>query len=197
MKRRGFTLVELAIVLVIIGLILGAVLKGKAMIDNAKLKRVKNDVNGIVAAVYAYQDKFGFYPGDDPNDRTSDLGATDCTGGNGDGLFQYWVNHNESICAWQELIGAGFIGGDSSLHDENLVPKRSPFGGRYLFRYANIINGSGVSGNYIYVQNIPTDAIETLDRQYDDGKYNSGDIQSNVDYTQNSNAYADIYWFAF
>ena len=194
MNRRGFTLVELAIVLVIIGLILGGVLKGKAMIENAKLKRVKNDVNGIVAAVYAYQDKYGFYPGDDPNDRTSDFGATGCDGGNGDGLFN---NQKERICAWQEMIGAGLMGGDVSLHDENLVPKRSPFGGRYLLRYANNINGSGKSGNYIYVQNIPTDAIETLDRQYDDGKYNTGDIQSNVDYTQNSNAYADIYWFAF
>jgi len=192
--RRGFTLVELAIVLVIIGLILGAVLKGKAMIENAKLKRVKNDVNGIVAAVYAYQDKYGFYPGDDPNDRTSDLGATGCTGGNGDGLFGQTI---EFICAWQEMIGAGLIGGDASLHDENLVTKRSPFGGKYLLRYANNLNGSGVSGNYIFVQNIPTDVIEALDRQYDDGQYNTGDIQSNFDYTQNSNAYADIYWFAF
>ena len=63
--RKGFTLVELSIVLVIIGLLIGGVLKGKSMIDNAKVKRIKSDIDGIVAATYGYQDKYGFLPGDD------------------------------------------------------------------------------------------------------------------------------------
>ena len=185
-SQKGFTLVELAIVLVIIGIILGAVLKGQEMIKQAKIKRVKSDIDSIVAAVYSYQDKYGVLPGDDPNNRETDLGATDCTGGNGDGVFS---NTDESTCAWQELIGAGFIAGDPSIHDESKVAKRSPFGGRYLFRY------SGALGkNYIYVDNIPSDVAKSLDEKYDDGSYNSGDIRANADYT---GGLRDMYWYVF
>ena len=67
MKRRqaGFTLVEIAIVLVIIGLLLGGVLKGQELITQAKIKNVANDFNGISAAIYGYQDRYKQLPGDD------------------------------------------------------------------------------------------------------------------------------------
>ena len=68
-NQKGFTLVEIAIVLVIIGLILGAILKGQSMIENAKLKRIKSDIDSLVAGVYGYQDKFNHLPGDDPTNQ--------------------------------------------------------------------------------------------------------------------------------
>lgn len=52
--QKGFTLVELAIVLVIIGIILGAVLKGQELINNAKVKRAYNQQREVMAAVYTY-----------------------------------------------------------------------------------------------------------------------------------------------
>src|SRR2546423_2960506 len=61
----GFTLVEIAIVLVIIGLLLGGILKGQEMITQAKIKNVVNDFNGITVAVTSYQDRYRFLPGDD------------------------------------------------------------------------------------------------------------------------------------
>ena len=64
-NQKGFTLVELAIVLVIIGLIIGAVLKGQELINNAKLKRAYNQQREVAAAVYTYFDRYGIYPGDD------------------------------------------------------------------------------------------------------------------------------------
>ena len=56
-RQCGFTLVEIAIVLVIIGLLLGAILKGQEMITQARIKNVINDFNGISAAYASYQDR--------------------------------------------------------------------------------------------------------------------------------------------
>ena len=49
-KQAGFTLVEIAIVLVIIGLLLGGILKGQEMITQAKIKNVIADMSGVSAA---------------------------------------------------------------------------------------------------------------------------------------------------
>ncbi len=188
-NQKGFTLVELAIVLIIIGVIIGGILKGQGMIKNAKIRRVKTDIDGIVAAVYSYQDKYGFLPGDDPNrrDGATRLNATGCTGGNGDGLFNQAI---EYPCAWQEIIGAGFVAGDPTQHNENLVAKTSPFGGHYYFRY----NGT-LGKNYVFVDNIPYDVARSLDEKYDDGVWNRGDVRASSRYTTHS--LKDMYWYVF
>src|SRR3990172_7695103 len=69
MKRNqsGFTLIEIAIVLVIIGLLLGGVLKGQELINSAKVKNFANDFRTIPVFIYGYQDKFKRLPGDDPS----------------------------------------------------------------------------------------------------------------------------------
>ena len=56
--QKGFTLVEIAIVLVIIGLLLGGILKGQEMITQAKIKNAVADFSGISAAYYGYQDRY-------------------------------------------------------------------------------------------------------------------------------------------
>jgi len=66
-KTQGFTLVEIAIVLVIIGLLLGGILKGQEMITQAKIKNVIADMSGVSAAMYGYQDRYRALPGDDKN----------------------------------------------------------------------------------------------------------------------------------
>src|SRR5213083_1078748 len=69
-KQHGFTLVEIAIVLVIIGLLLGGILKGQEMIIQAKIKNVIADFSGVSAAYHGYQDRYRAIPGDDPNADT-------------------------------------------------------------------------------------------------------------------------------
>src|SRR3977135_2385719 len=64
-KNRGFTLIEIAIVLVIIGLLLGGVLKGQELINNARVKSFANDFRNIPIMLYGFQDKFKALPGDD------------------------------------------------------------------------------------------------------------------------------------
>ena len=61
--NSGFTLVEIAIVMVIIGLLIGGVLKGQEMIKNAKIKRVMKTSDEMRAAVFTYQDRFGYLSG--------------------------------------------------------------------------------------------------------------------------------------
>src|SRR5512135_1942012 len=64
-SSSGFTLVEIAIVLVIIGLLLGGVLKGQELINSAKVKNFANDLRNVPLFIYGYQDKFRSVPGDD------------------------------------------------------------------------------------------------------------------------------------
>lgn len=58
-KQKGFTLIEIAIVLVIIGLLLGGVLKGQELIKSAKIKAAAADVNAYSVALIGYQDRYG------------------------------------------------------------------------------------------------------------------------------------------
>ncbi|MEE8530235.1 MAG: prepilin-type N-terminal cleavage/methylation domain-containing protein, partial [Nitrosomonadaceae bacterium] len=62
-RQSGFTLIEIAIVLVIIGLLLGGVLKGQEMINSAKVKNIANDFRQIPVYIYGYQDRFRAIPG--------------------------------------------------------------------------------------------------------------------------------------
>ena len=75
-NRAGFTLVELAIGLVIIGLLIGAILGGAQMIKNAKIKRQINDLQGLYGAVYTYFDRFLQLPGDADADGWFDHDST-------------------------------------------------------------------------------------------------------------------------
>src|SRR5258706_14251471 len=84
LSESGFTLVEIAIVLVIIGLLLGGVLKGQEMITQAKIKNVINDFNGVTAAVNSYQDRYRALPGDDLSAAGRWAGAQ---AGSGNGQF--------------------------------------------------------------------------------------------------------------
>ena len=74
-QQSGFTLVEIAIVLVIIGLLLGGILKGQELINSAKVKNLANDFRTIPTYIYAYQDKYKNLPGDD-NAVATHLGAS-------------------------------------------------------------------------------------------------------------------------
>lgn len=63
-NNQGFTLIEMAIVLVIIGIIIGAVVKGQDLVNNAQAKQISSAVNGWRNLAYAYMDRNGRFPGD-------------------------------------------------------------------------------------------------------------------------------------
>ncbi len=116
-KQSGFTLVEIAIVLVIIGLLLGGVLKGQEMIENARIKSVVSDMNGVSAAYNTYFDRYRAIPGDELGATLTARGWTGTAVGNGNGvlgvtLAQTFTNGGEQAALWRSLRAAGMTSGD-------------------------------------------------------------------------------------
>src|SRR5258706_13649156 len=120
-QQSGFTLVEIAIVLVIIGLLLGGILKGQELINSARVKNLANDFRVIPTYIYAYQDKFKALPGDD-RDVVAHLGALTpaATPGNGNGVIDGAVfagaaasaaPTGEALQFWQQVRAANLAAG--------------------------------------------------------------------------------------
>jgi hypothetical protein len=114
--------VEIAIVLVFVGLLLGGILKGQEMIAQAKIKSLVADFSGVSAAYSAYQDRYRAVPGDDPNANLRWAGAT---AGNGDGQVAGKYNSqnaaDESRLWWAHLRRAGFLAGAGTDQPFNAV----------------------------------------------------------------------------
>ncbi len=170
--NSGFTLVEIAIVMVIIGLLIGGVLKGQEMIKNAKIKRVVKTSDEMRAAVFTYQDRFGYLPGDDP-DAITHTGAA-VTNGNGNG--QIAAAEDEDV--FIHMATVGLISGSPTTY-ATAFPSH-PFGGTYYVLYQN---RNGKSSNWITYTLVPVDVALAMDTSLDDGVYTTGSIRASAAYT--------------
>jgi len=180
-RQKGFTLVEIAIVLVIIGLLLGGVLKGQELITQAKIKNVANDFNGMSAAVYGYQDRYKKFPGDDDKATTRWSTATGLTNGSGDGVigvlagtpsfpgYESQTEADESRLFWRHLRLAGFIGGDNA----NGQQPQNAVGGLVGVQHG----GLGLTGLIICSSNLPGKIANAIDAQFDDGDATKGSVR--------------------
>lgn len=114
-KQSGFTLVEIAIVLVIVGLILVGVVKGQELVNSARVRGLAEMSSGIQAAYFGFVDRFRQVPGDmNAALATQAIGqaivnpAAAATVGNGQIDAGNW---DEASAAWEHLSKAGFIQG--------------------------------------------------------------------------------------
>ncbi len=186
-SQSGFTLVEIAIVLVIIGLLLGGVLKGQELIENGRVKAAANDFNGIVAAHNSYFDRYRRLPGDDgPNApalaaRGGPWAGVTLAGDQNSVILAAAANAfnggDENAAYFQHLKAAGFINGNPGAIAADALPA-NPWGGRFGIVNAAAIQGRVGPNLLLCTSNVPGKAAQALDTQFDDGLPNSGSLRA-------------------
>ena len=195
--EAGFTLVEIAIVLVIIGLLLGGVLKGQEMITQAKIKNIINDFNGVTVAVTSYQDRYRALPGDDQNATTRWTTQAPASG-NGNGIIVGAYNANdtsgtggapaaaaESNLFWQHLRIAGFVPGLTTGTGSGTPPPNAA--GGLIGVESGVVgtSGLGFTSTIICFSNLPEKVASAVDGQMDDAQPASGQVRAQLESTAN------------
>lgn len=206
--QTGFTLIEIAIVLVIIGLMLGGVLKGQELIDNAKVKNLASDFRNIPVMLYGYQDRFRATPGDDAAVATHLNGSVAASGsgqtpGNGmiEGSWNSTTVSDESYLFWQHVRLAGFLSGTTQTGTVSYLPLNAVGGnlgiqsgsatqspiygdtsGTRPLRGSYAVCSGGIAGKY----------VKQLDLQMDDGDSANGAMMATLAQGYSMNAVAAI-----
>ncbi len=180
-RCRGFTLVELAIVLIVIGLILGGIFKGQALIDSARVRSLSSEVSGIRSAWYSFQERYRSVPGD--FSRAATQIDSDAVPGNGNGRID---DGAERAGVWQQLALAGLINGSfdgrqsaagsaTDVECSATTCPRNPYNGFYKISYSAQAADADDLAHEIFTGNhIPAGILAELDVKLDDGKPTSG-----------------------
>lgn len=183
-RQSGFTLIEIAIVLVIIGLLLGGILKGQELINSARVKNLSTDFRNIPVFIYGYQDKFKALPGDDPAvvAHVSGTLATTPAGTQGNGViggnWNSTTTTDESYLFWQHIRLAGLAPGVTTPGAAGYLPTNAAGGtigiqsGTTDVTKTPIVgaDGKAIGGAYVICSTgILGKFVKQLDTQMDDG----------------------------
>jgi prepilin-type N-terminal cleavage/methylation domain-containing protein len=196
-SKNAFTLIEIAIVIVIIGMLVGGILMAKNMIHVGKLRSVVTDAELYLGAVNHFRSQYKYLPGDLPT-ATTYWAAT--TGGNGDGQVNASstvapITPEERFYFWQQLNLAGFIektlpgaAANATFTPKTNIPDAKLENGAFAFSYINNAASTtdyAAAGNALIIGNIsgtgptiaallkPDDAYN-IDRKMDDGLPGAG-----------------------
>ena len=175
-KQTGFTLIEIAIVLVIIGLLLGGVLKGQELIQSARVRNLIALQDGVKAAFFGFQDRFRALPGDYAQAAGANGNINNATvNGDGDGQIERngaGTAAREDIAVWEHLSRAGFINGSYTYAAAESPATNAINPYTVPMQVINDAAYAGVAINKLNIKTgnqIPGDIIAELDRKIDDG----------------------------
>jgi prepilin-type N-terminal cleavage/methylation domain-containing protein len=191
-KQSGFTLVEIAIVLVIIGLLLGGVLKGQELINSAKVKNIANDLRSVSTFIYAYQDKFKALPGDDPLvvnhvGAAATANATLCSAPNpspcaGDARINGAWNAaatSESFLFWQHVRMANLASGTPDTTSGEYLPRNADGGplGITGDPVSTVVPNPWPANFYVCTAGVQGRFARQIDTTIDDGNTSTGTVR--------------------
>ena len=191
LNQKGFTLIEIAIVLVIIGLLLGGVLKGQELINTARVRALNNSVDGITAAWFSFQDRYRGFPGDYSQAAVNLPGGTTAAAATaGDGLVN---TDEERALVWQHLQQAGYITGSFDGTAANTPPTQyacnlttcpdNGFGAGMLLSHGALNQTQAALATPVRAhelvtgRGVPVEVLAELDRKVDDGDAGTGAMQ--------------------
>jgi prepilin-type N-terminal cleavage/methylation domain-containing protein len=190
-EQKGFTLVEIAIALVVIGLLLGAIFKGEELVTQARVKSVIADFSNVSVAFHGYFDRYGALPGDDPGAATRWAAAPAATSGDGNGQVAGTYNNGNAPCVagvescswWDHLRRAGFISGSGATQPRNVAGGLAgvQVGDGMAPTYGPVLGGPGGAGGFTVLihcsANLPEKIAIAVDTQLDDGARTSGTVR--------------------
>jgi prepilin-type N-terminal cleavage/methylation domain-containing protein len=193
-RLSGFTLVELSIVIIVLGMLVGGTLGGVRIVRQAKLKKLHGQVQDALQAAGMFSNKYDALPGDMENAYQT-LGSAcadsaDACNGNGDGRIGYRDFGDETYMAWNhlrlaEIYTGAFTGAAGDVAGVNFPEAAMPNSGlrwRYeaieafgSLQIGNALMLTSLSGSYD-VGVISAKDAATLDLKFDDGLPAAGNI---------------------
>jgi len=184
-QQSGFTLIEIAIVLVIIGLLLGGVLKGQELITAARVRNVISTQDGIKAAYFGFLDRYRALPGDYSNAIANIPGCATCTNGNNNGQIRTIALGDavdEPNNVWEHLGKAGFMTGSwvyAAGAATNASTPTNPYGSFIQLIFDAVYQDTAPTArhNLKTGANIPSDIVAEVDRKIDDGLATGGQLR--------------------
>jgi prepilin-type N-terminal cleavage/methylation domain-containing protein len=182
--QNGFTLVELAVALMIIGLLIGGILKGKELILNSEVTATGAQMKNFQMAVESFKNTYRAFPGDmlSPGTRLPNCTSSPCNiPGNNNrmvGLDMGLTTENTNFFVHLKAVD---LIPDTKLSSSGWP--MIPLGGQAMLIYLSPNWGAGItqqkSAHYLHTtgtERLPCERIPPYDKKYDDGKPNTGDI---------------------